>query len=261
MTRITRRELIRDSATASAVVIGASTLSTSASAESAEPNRPEHITASDPDDELRRYQPAFVAPFSAIDKMIGTFGWKAESDNHELVAYYYWTRYTHQTSLSETVSPFRSPDAHFRDHEPTIVFVDPETDDVEIVVTTGYHHYVMELEADEARLQSRHDDAHESHVTLKVVDTHHHHRSADEDRDGVLAENLRDWGSWLDVRTAWFDRGFYDASHVQAVEDPFVMLDRPHWWKDGSRDAWVGRVGARWGLWGGSERDELRRET
>ena len=220
----------------------------SADTEDGYPERPEHITASAPLDELERYQPKLHADSGSRSRMLTMYGWKAERDEHDLVAYYYWLRYAKQPTWIEewfgiqTGSWFGAVDEHLGDHEPAIILVDPATEEVVEAYYTGYHHYATRITAENANLTSSSlSDGDETHLNLRVIPPHHHYNH-ESDGSGALPSNLTGLESWLDIRETWYDRDTFSSSHIPAVEDPWELIERGHWWEDGSWDARLYRL-------------------
>ena len=268
----TRRQLLTTTAAGLAAAVGVS--STAGATTDAETDdwehKPSHITYSYDQQELEAYQPKFITSRDARSKITGLFGFKAESTNWSRDAYYYWMRYTHQDSASDSVDAFGvltdvlGPDSHLYDREPSIVFVDDDGVPTQAVVT-GYHHYALEIpyEPDEFLWTEDRLDGTASHVHLRVIDPWHHYRyvEADSEDRGTLLESVFDVRNWLEVRDAWRDNGFYNNSHGPAIEDPFVMLDRESWWADGTWDQRFGKLWIRMGLGGARESDDLRTDV
>ncbi|MFC6720893.1 hypothetical protein ACFQGT_00405 [Natrialbaceae archaeon GCM10025810] len=251
-------------ARAGAVTISSVALTSPASAQSV-PDRPDHLENVDDDtDELEQYQPSFIASSTTRSEIEGVYGWYADSSEYDGRAYYYWVRYpTQRGILPSWVPVVGSADSHFRDHEPVVVYTD-DAGDVERVIVSGYHHFVLDLDSDSLELrEDRADDP--THAKLRIVDHHHHYRNgADSTRDGVLPDTMAgvDLRGWLDERESWYDLGVFESSNPEAIEDPFALRDDlDTWWADGSADAWVGRnVWVPLGLRGADETDTLRIE-
>ena len=262
MSEYSRRQFLAG-ATATAAAIAVT--DTAAAAET--PSRPDHLEhVGDDPAELRKFQPSLIASYDARQKLVGCYGWYAESSKFpDLRAYYYWFKYPTQESGLAALLPFLSgPDAHFQDHEPYIAFVDKETGEVDRTIQSGYHHFVLELGSDDLELLARETED-PTHPKLRVVDPWHHFRNGrGATRDGVLPTTISgaEFDSWLDKRSAWYKNDVYEKSSEEAVEDPFSLLeDRTTWWEEGTRDAWVARnIWLRFGLRGADETDTLRVE-
>jgi hypothetical protein len=266
----TRRQFLGATAATS---LGLSTLfsgSTSAQVDTSEwEYKPDHLTYSYEQSEIEAYQPQFVTSREARRQLTGIYGFKAESTKSNLDAYYYWNRYSFQDSATDslgTLSQLLTPgsDSHFRDNEPTIVFVrDDGTPDR--VVTTGYHHFALEIDADTddtVWTQNRLNGV-ESHVHLNVVDPWHHYKTVPPPADNSTAtflESVTSVENWLEVRDAWKDNGFYSKSHGPAIENPYTMLERDTWWADDTIDRQLAPLWIRFGLGGARDSDDLRVE-
>lgn len=243
----TRRQFCRRAA---GVVGGAAALATTATAQSVPEFDPDGVATADyPEDLLRDYQPLAVASIDAIDQCSGIYAWRAKPSAEaetDLEALYYWFPYSHQRSFTDRLSlrifSSAAPDAHFLDHEPLIVYRDPDTGDVEEVVMSGYHHFAtVRSGADLPLAASRRDDP--THVRVRIVSPHHHFNFHDGSRDAGLLASAVGINSWLDVRDGWYADGVYDASAQPAVDDPYAMRGREMWWAEGTSDA---RNARRW---------------
>lgn len=266
----TRRQFLR--ATAGAASVGLLTGPTTAQVDTSDwAYKPDHVTLSFPRGELEAYQPKIATSRDAREKIIGLYGFKAESEEWDLDVYSYWMRYSFQESATDSlgsVSQLLSgggPDSHFRDHEPANVYVrDDGTPDKAVV--TGYHHFALDIPFDSSDTLWTEDrlTATRSHVHLNVVDPWHHYRSVPppaEDSRATLLESQFELSNWLDARDGWKDNGFYSHSHGPAIENPFVMYDeRNTWWADGTVDKQFAPLWIKLGLGGARDSDELRVE-
>ncbi len=245
--------------------LGTATIGTTTAAEP--PSRPDHLeNVGDDPAILERFQPSFITNYATRTDIVGVFGWHAESSEYpDLRATYYWTKYPTQKGLLPSYIPFvGGSDSHFTDHEPIIVFSDVNTDEIQRVICSGYHHFVLDLPASDLELLAREADD-PTHPKMRINVNHHHYRNgAGLERDGVLPDTIAGakFGSWLDRREPWYDNGIFEETSKTAVEDPFSLLeDRTTWWKDGTWDAWAARnIWLRFGLRGADETDPLRVE-
>lgn len=255
----TRRQFLATSGATLAAVVGVG----SVSATDDFGWLPGHVTqVGDDPDELERYQPRLVTNAEDRQKMVGMFGWYADSSVYDTRAYYYWLKYTHQDSVLDSiplVGGIFAADAHLGDHEPYIAFVNTATGEVERVVYTGYHHYAVELDADNANLSDGYQAGVETHTPLEVVTPHHHYRLADEGR-GVLASNITSMDSFLDAYPTWDRQGIFDNSNEETVRDPWEVKSAGHWWDEGTIDYRLAsiRIALNWRDAG--DRDELIRD-
>ncbi|EMA45242.1 hypothetical protein [Halobiforma nitratireducens] len=235
------------------------------------PVPPDHITEiRDDRDELERYQPKLYLghlPWSERDEtrtdMRGQFGWTAESEEYDVIAHYYWTRYNTQRSVLYYLGLDWGPDEHYLDHEPTIVFR-REDGTVEEVWTTGGHHYGLRIDGETGNLSEDRVNGEDTHVNLAVMRPHNHYTEAAFDAEGEFVQEFPTsvpFDSWLDVREQWYDNNRFASTSYEAIEDPFTFYDRDreHWWREDTMDAWFAR-----NVWiplGLTERDDLEFET
>lgn len=152
MSVLSRRQFLAG-ATATAAAIAVPGL-----ASAAEPPdwAPDHITnVGDDEAELRKYEPYLDIAWDDQEQLIGTYGWYMDSEEYDTRAYYYWLKYAKQDSLADQipiVGPLFSADSHFKDHEPVAVFADRESGEVQKVLYSGYHHFGVQLSAEEITL-------------------------------------------------------------------------------------------------------------
>lgn len=260
-----RRKFLRRAAAAGAV--GSVVIGTVAAAEP--PSRPDHLeNVGDDLDQLRKYQPSVITNYDTRQKMVGCYGWYAESSKSEcenLRATYFWIKYPTQKGLIPSYVPVvGGSDSHFKDHEPILIISNVDTGEVERVLASGGHHFVLDLPASNLELLSRETDD-PTHPKMRVNVNHHHYRNgAGNERDGVLPSTISgvEFGSWLDKRGPWYDNEVFKKTSETAVEDPFTLIDEVDtWWKEGTRDAWFARnIWIPLGMREADESDTLRVE-
>lgn len=243
---LSRREFVTGTAVAAATVLGTSrTARADIWRDDAGGWASDHIThVGDDTEELEKYQPRLISDAFDREKMIGMFGWYADSEDHDTRAYNYWLKYTHQDSLVDHIpllGEALAADAHLGDHEPYTAFVDTDTGEVKEVLYTGYHHYAVHLDAEDANLSSEVLDE-PTHTPLEIVSPHHHYRLGSEDA-GTLASNTTDMESFLDVyddwREDWLDA---DSTNLEAIKDPWKAREIGHWWAEGTWDHRLARI-------------------
>ncbi|APX98748.1 hypothetical protein BB347_18420 (plasmid) [Natronorubrum daqingense] len=221
---------------------------------------PDHITETrDDTDELEEYAPKLVTTPEARSEMRGMYGWIAESEEFDVTAYYYWTRYnTQRSSLAYVgldVDAIRVPftdrelfgfDSHYLDHEPYISFVNDDGT-VEQAVATAGHHYAMELDSDWGSFTEDRVSGRETHANLAVIRPWNHFMDAPRGEHGDFVFNYASFGSWLNEYETWYRNNRYERTADIAVMDPFRFYDdgeqayRDHWWEADELDARVVR--------------------
>jgi len=228
------------------------------------PKFPSHITETRDDiTELENYQPRLVmASQQAREDMTGMYGWSADSENHDVTAHYYWVRSNTQRSALWYLGIDSGPEEHYLDHEPIIVFENPDGT-VDKVVYSGGHHMAAEFDEWGRLIEDRVADR-RTHPVLRQIRPHNHFMEASALEDGTYVQGFADFGSWLDQYETWFDNGRYSKTSDVAVMDPFAFYPadgRQHWWADGTQDAWLARnVYVPLTTTSGDTRDELRYE-
>lgn len=254
MASSTRRDLIPSSVSiATAGAIG-TTVGTASAIDS--DAKPDHVSITYDADRLERWQPRLSLSISASEDLTGVYGYVATSDEWDHDVLCYWARYAVQTGI--VAVPW---DAHQYDHEPIYLFIDSSASDpappeaLETVAYSGYHHYKASFSPGAADLSgSRQSDA-DTHVSLDVVNSHHHYRRLDAG-EGMFPD-LR---SWPDARPEWQAYGFYEDTSREAVDAPHTMIDRESWWAEGSSDRRFASLWLALGL-DTDDRDDLAREA
>lgn len=220
---------------------------------------PDHLTDIRFDEEeLENYQPKLILTPEARSEMNGMYGWSCESEDYDVTAHYYWNRYNTQRSslayLGLDVDTLRIPlidwefgyDSHHLDHEPVIVFQNPDGT-VDSVVTTGGHHYVHPIDGEWGNLTEDRVSGRNTHVNLVGIRPWNHHLEAPSGEEGSFVQGFAYFGSWLQVYKTWFRNGRYDRSADRAIVDPFEFFDdgeqtpRDHWWHPDELDARIVR--------------------
>lgn len=214
----TRREFIGRSGAAAVATAGLAALSGPAAAVR-DDHQPDHVTISYDQARLERYRPRFQIKVEDREKLIGLYGWIAESPEYETDVYVYWMKYTHQES------PWWGPTTgHYGDHEPIAVEVDKGTGDVTRLRASIFHWIKGEVTADVAPLS---DDG---HPRLRVFNPYHHYTAADPEAslDTFEVEDLTgEFRSWL-------DNGLEESLVDGACVNPWIMRSEEDWWRPGS---------------------------
>ncbi|APX00202.1 hypothetical protein CHINAEXTREME_20540 (plasmid) [Halobiforma lacisalsi AJ5] len=234
------------------------------------PAPPDHIEVRDDREELLEFQPQLSYDHLPWDEareaksdVRGMYGWTAESTEHDVIAHYYWVRSNTQRSVLWYLGwDIDFKDAHFTDHEPIIVFRQPDKT-IEEVWCSGGHHYGLRIDGDASNFVEDRVAGEQTHVVLAVARPHNHFFTPALSADGEYVQDFAEYGSWLETRETWYDNGRYSSTSYEAVENPFVFYDgdREHWWREDTRDAWLARnVWIPLGLSQGTDRDELAYE-
>lgn len=255
-----RRQVLAGATAVAGTVLGGTASSVTATDDGDWENAGDTIHRSDDLEQLRRYMPFLRISRESQKELIGFYGWKAESPDHDTDVFYYWARYTHQdaaadqfTLLDRALGVLAS-DAHLWDHEPSAIYVNQETGEVEKAIVTGYHHYPIEIDGENAPLIEDRVDGRETHLSLTVVDPWHHYMF-DHDERGTDVTNFAVFESWLEVRSAWQANGFYDNSSAAAIDNPWTLKDgrEMSWWDESTRDARAAKLWHMLGLRGAGD--------
>lgn len=222
------------------------------------PKFPSHITEVRGDlTELENYQPRLVMETDqARSDLQGMYGWSADSENFDVTAHYFWVRSHTQRSFLEDWFNIETgfKDSHHKDHEPILVFSNPDGT-VDEVVYSGGHHMAVDFDEWGRLIEDRVTDR-RTHPVLRQVRPHNHFVEASALEDGVYVQGFAEFDSWLTVDESaeepyglyrtWYRNGRYDKTSDVAVMDPFSFHSsaddpRTHWWSGDTNDAWVAR--------------------
>lgn len=220
----------------------------------------DRITREYDEEELRAYLPYFDIEQQDLEQLIGVYGWIARSPDHDTDAYYYWMRYSHQDAAADRMGfldravGILSSDSHLWDHEPSIIYVNRRTGEVEKAIVTGYHHYPLEVSGSNAPLVEDRVPGLDTHLSLYVVPPWHHYMLADED-DVVDVTNHVGLRSFIDIRDSWERRNIFENSNPLAIDNPWAMADKraESWWDEDTWDARAARLWNRLGLRGAED--------
>lgn len=257
MDRLTRRQFAvsAGAAVASTVTLSRSSRTTTETTYQWQ-NDGDRITREFDEDELRAYLPYFDIESEDLEQLIGVYGWIARSPDHNTDAYYYWLRYSHQDAAADRMGfldravGLLSSDAHLWDHEPSVIYANRRTGEVEKAIVTGYHHYPLEVSGENAPLVEDYVSGLETHLALHVVPPWHHYMLAD---TGDVADvtNHVSLNSFIDVRDSWERRDVFANSNSLAIDNPWTLADKrvESWWDEDTWDAraarWWNRLGLR----------------
>lgn len=216
---------------------------------------PEHVRRSYDEDLLKRYRPLLVTRDLGSNTPTALFAYVSRSPEYEHTILSYWAEYPFQ----EGVSPFGGDlsDSHFGDHEPVILSVDEQTNELVEVVYSGYHWMAAGTQAPPVV-----ENETGIHPKLGVVNPWHHYYQTPEPGVEVPLKHLSD-----DRLQGWLDNGWDEHIHIPALTTPWVMTGRngrSDWWKDDvgtfSFEATLRRFYLRLGWYGadGVDADELR---
>jgi len=210
---------------------------------------------------LRQYVPLLRISSEARSKFIGLYGFTARSPDHDTDAHCFWARYTHQDAAADDLgfwdeaAGFIASDSHLWDHEYFYSFSDSSTGEFVKGIGTGYHHYPIEISAENAPLSQRHGPF-ESHLHLNVVDPWHHY-TIDHHEKGQDPTEFGRFESFLANRDSWERQDIFKNSNPLAIDNPWSLADgrADSMWAEGTQDARAARVWAALGLRGAGEVD------
>lgn len=244
-------------ATAGRGIAGVGVLATTAAPTAAEIDsdaKPDHVSITYDEARLERWQPFMSMSAETRRELTGIYGYVATSPEWDRDVLCYWARYSVQEG-------FLWWDSHQYDHEPVYVFLDSSADEpappsaLELVKYAAYHHYSGSLEPELGDLAGSRQSSDETHVAFDLNPRHHHYRVAE--AGSGIHPPLR---SWPAARPEWKAYGFYSDTSREAVDSPYSMRDRAHWWRDESRDAGLAPLWLSLGI-ATDDRDDLDREA
>lgn len=196
----------------SAATVGTLSRSVSASHFDAQP---EHVTLSYDQPRLEQYRPLLDIDPVDREKLIGLYGWIAESPEYDTDIMCYWASYTHQDP------PWYAPSTgHYGDHEPVQVVVDSDSGDVARVRASIYHW--IKGTADAVPLDG-------TNPRLRVINPYHHYTAAASDAS-VSAFEVKDLTTEYQD---WLDNGLEAEMVRGATTNPWIMSREADWWAPG----------------------------
>lgn len=199
---------------------------------------------------LRKYQPKLQMDSETRKRFDGLYGYVATSESEDTDVLCYWSKVKRVGSLPIGNDKLGSA---IGDHDPIYVFVDPETDEIERIVYSGYNLDAAEVRPNEEDLEQGRVDA-STHATFTVASGWHHYRYAP-DKTGHFTE-LK---SWPAVRDTWQSNNF--GPDTAAVENPWQLATASDWRANDGwfslTDIWL-NLGQRLGWYGADEIDDLR---
>lgn len=216
--RLTRRQVLKSGGAAVAV---ATLGTTAASADSHLEPKPEHVTIEWVGDRLERFKPRLVTRHLDIEPT-ALYAWQARSPERETDALVYWAEFVAQDGVLPS-STWLPSDGHYGDHEPVIVEVDSETDDV-VRVHASVYHWMRGTFLPGVGLTLYDGEQ----PQLRPVNPWHQYRTTTDPGRDVELRRLHD------VIEAWLDNGMESQLVEGANTTPWMMRERGHWWADGT---------------------------
>lgn len=232
----TRRRLL---ATLGAGAVAATpTISAQSTSSDLAEETPSTVTRSFDEALLTRWRPSLVIRDVAPGNLNALYSYVARDSERDLTALSYWAEYDYQ-------SGFVGADSHFGDHEPVVVFVDESTDTLDSVHYDGYHWYRASAEPPTVPTTA------DGRPKLRVQRRYHFYTQTTE------------LGAKVDIKTlsdskieAWLSNDW--PVYVPAMAEPWVIRDRPSWWRDGPstyRDRVIGQLALSTGVLGAEASD------
>lgn len=242
----TRRAFL---ATVGAAAVGTSTAAAQTDDALADAT-PDHVQRSYDEELLKQYRPLLVTRDLGSNTPTALFAYVSRSPEYDHTILSYWAEYPYQEGIV-------GYDSHFGDHEPVILSVNEQKDELVEVVYSGYHWMAAWTESPPVV-----EDETGTHPTMYVYEPHHHYTLTAESGVEVELQHLSD-----DRLQAWLDNGWDEHIHIPALTTPWVMTGRngrSDWWKDDvgsfSFEAALRRIWFRLGWYGADdvEKDDLR---
>lgn len=208
-----RRDVLRAAGGLGAVAF----VGDSASAEH-DRNQEEDVTVEYDESLIREYQPDLV--LTGVDPRPSAFhALHATKDGTSLNAVYGFAKYPFQEGRTDH-------DSHLGDHEPMIVWYDDATGETERVDYAAFHWFRERARGSNLEYAT---DARKRPVFAVDPDYHHYYRTT-ADAPGELIETR----NLLDTIDLWLDEGMEEELALSQPYNPWAMLSRDHWWRDGA---------------------------
>lgn len=173
--------------------------------------RPEQVSCSYDESELKAYQPDTYVGHLDVEPS-ASYGGIYSSPERETDVYVYFLRYPRQDGLT-------SMDTHVDDREPVYVLVDDRTGDVERVIYSAYHYLKATKTPSSLSMNG-------SHAQLYVVNPWHQYAPSSASGSLVRLKN------YCEAVDDWHANGW--KASVEATTNPWTMTHRDSWWGDES---------------------------
>jgi hypothetical protein len=181
--------------------------------------QPDHVRLVYDADRLRRYRPLLDMEQADREKLLGLYGWVAESPEYDTDVMVYWMKYTDQEA------PWWAPGTgHFGDHEPVQVEVDKQTGEVQRVRASIFHWLKGEVTGAAMPLG---DDG--RHPELRVFNPHHHFTAA---APGAVLRKI-EVNDLHEVYDSMLANGLEESLVPGASRKPWLMRTEPDFWRPG----------------------------
>ncbi|ELZ14407.1 hypothetical protein C478_07277 [Natrinema thermotolerans DSM 11552] len=209
---------------AAATVVGGTSTASAATNDGTEAYwdaQPEHVTVSFDRAAIEAYQPRLLWDRYDVADPISYTALYAESPEWDTDVVAGFHEYAQQEGAT-------AQDSHAGDHEPSYVFINSDTGDVQRVVYSGYHWFQASVTRDQIRLVQN-DAGGENPVLRRVPPWNHHLPTASGiDRTGRAFPVE----SMLDSLDAWLVNGMSGSLRVDQPLNPWKMLNAHDWWQD-----------------------------
>jgi hypothetical protein len=214
----TRREFLGRTGQAAATVVGVAALGDRVRADHDE-RQPADVQLVYDQDRLHQHRPLLDMNYADYQRLVGLYGWIAQSPSYDTDVYVYWCKYTDQEA------PWWAPGTgHLGDHEPVQVEVDKATGEVQRVRASIFHWIKGEVTGSVMPL----DEAGQR-PELRVINPHHQYTAAT-NRDNLQAipvDNLHD------VYPGMLANGLEESLVPGASKEPWLMRYEEDFWRAG----------------------------
>jgi len=174
-------------------------------------NTPDYVTRSYDEELLEKYQP--MLDLSEVDQTPTLKSYVARSAEHDTTALVYFATYVFQDG-------YTIADSHVGDHEPVVLEVDEDAEEIVTAYWDGWHWFVAE-----SRAVTSSTDAEGMHPTLEVDAKHHYYRQTTVEGTELGTEE------WSDAEI----QGMLDNDwpiDIRTLTVPWSLSYKTDWWGD-----------------------------
>lgn len=191
--------------------------------------KPESVSWEKDMEVLRRFQPrldlTLIEENPDDAKPVTLHGSIHYSADFENAVAQYWCEYQFQNGWLPT-----GADSHYGDHEPFLVYFDPDTLEPERVIYSAYHWLAANTQTfivDDSG-SARHP------LAMPVSPWHQYTLDVDVPGDDPSAAGTLVGLEYFhpDTYRDWWDHGWNESIHPKVVPNPYKMLWRGTWWDD-----------------------------
>jgi hypothetical protein len=207
--RVSRRRFLRTTGAAALATVASS----GAASASHRRETPDKVTISEDPALIEPYQPQFIME-DVEPAPEGYFALHATHEDEPFNAVYGFLRYPYQDGRT-------AQDSHHLDHEPTVVYYDPDTGDVVHVDYSAWHWFRARASAEALTFTA------DGRPKLRVHPRYHHYLLTASGQSGTRYEP----DSLVERIDGWLANGMSSELAVSQPYNPWDLRTRGSWWR------------------------------